>query len=373
MNESNTEVKGISSKKPKKNLKKDEDSKIQTLSDVEIPGKEGPTNKITKKSKSKTESNKIKSSKNQTTFAAESPEVPTKPIKRKKSKVNEIAVEIENVSNSPSEVKRKNKTKSLEQKIIKSTKTQSQSKEIDKKEDVKDGSKKNKKQLKKKIKAEQLQKKPKGLIKSQSNKDQIQPTTDVKHETKSTGKKQRGSTDLEHKKAEVENILEPQVADEKSDNQTESKGFPKHVGNTSDQENEEPKFNEEQESRTIFVGNLPLKITRSRVTNMFKQYGEVETVRFRSVPVADIKLPRKACVKMNKIHEKRTNMNAYVRFKNVESVEKALALNGLVIEEHTIRVDSAIKKTTTNSHAIFIGNLPFGKHRNQFLFSGLGV
>lgn len=152
-----------------------------------------------------------------------------------------------------------------------------------------------------------------------------------------------------------------QIKEKESSNEVTS-GFPKHLGNSSEQENKKFKLNEEQESRTIFVGNLPLKIPRDRVTNMFKKYGEVETVRFRSLPVADISLPRKACVKMNRIHEKRTNMNAYVRFKNIESVEKALEMNGEVVNEHTIRVDLALKKTKTSSHAVFIGNLPFGKY-----------
>lgn len=334
--------------------------------------------KVTNK-KTKPDSKKVKYPKDQKLLSEEISEketLPNKLSKKKKARLNTKSPENEIVEGSPVEDISKNKSikkakvQTLEKKAP--SKPQTQSEVVTDKSNLKEGTKKNKKQLKKKRKAKQLNKKGKTLMstkkaKSQSNGVKSQSTTDVNNETKSTNKKgikQKDITDLENKKTDIKNkISEPQETEKKSDDKAEPKGFPKHGGNNSKQENEEPKYNEEQESRTTFVGNLPLKITRSRVTNMFKTYGEVETVRFRSVPVADIKLPRKACVKMNKIHEKRTNMNAYVRFKNIESVEKALELNGHVIDEHTIRVDRAMKKTTVNSHAIFIGNLPFGKFR----------
>ena len=40
--------------------------------------------------------------------------------------------------------------------------------------------------------------------------------------------------------------------------------------------------------RTVFVGNLPLKIKKKALIKEFKQFGEIESVRIRSVPVLDV-------------------------------------------------------------------------------------
>jgi nucleolar protein 12 len=40
--------------------------------------------------------------------------------------------------------------------------------------------------------------------------------------------------------------------------------------------------------RTIFVGNLPLKVKKKTLLKEFKQFGEVESVRIRSVPLQDV-------------------------------------------------------------------------------------
>ncbi len=42
--------------------------------------------------------------------------------------------------------------------------------------------------------------------------------------------------------------------------------------------------------RTIFVGNLPLSATIKSITKLFRPFGEVESVRLRSVPVAGTKV-----------------------------------------------------------------------------------
>lgn len=40
--------------------------------------------------------------------------------------------------------------------------------------------------------------------------------------------------------------------------------------------------------RTVFVGNLPLKMKRKALLKEFKQFGEIESVRIRSVPILDV-------------------------------------------------------------------------------------
>jgi nucleolar protein 12 len=43
--------------------------------------------------------------------------------------------------------------------------------------------------------------------------------------------------------------------------------------------------------RTVFVGNLPLKLKKKALVKEFKQFGEVESVRIRSVPILDVSVP----------------------------------------------------------------------------------
>ncbi|KAI5741598.1 hypothetical protein M8J76_015256 [Diaphorina citri] len=271
--------------------------------------------------------------------------------KKKKAKLNK-GLEKSKLKSSKKVVVSKDaekETNIISEKTKNSSKVQAKPEPVENKTEPQESKKKNKKQLKK------------GLLDNSNNLNAEQTTSSelsakVNQNKKSITKKGKKTVTGDVDNKELPKSDNDTNTEQKSDEQ--AKGFPKHLENGSETK-DEPKFNEEQESRTIFVGNLPLKINRDRVTSMFKPYGEVETVRFRSVPVADITLPRKACIKMNKVHEKRTNMNAYVRFKNLESVEKALEMNGHVIDEHTIRVDKALTTTKSNSHSIFIGNIPF--------------
>jgi nucleolar protein 12 len=53
-------------------------------------------------------------------------------------------------------------------------------------------------------------------------------------------------------------------------------------------EEPEPFDDEKKLLRTVFVGNLPLKIKRKAIVKEFQQFGEVESVRIRSVPLVDV-------------------------------------------------------------------------------------
>eukprot|EP01130_Rhizamoeba_saxonica_P006677 TRINITY_DN2660_c0_g1_i5.p1 TRINITY_DN2660_c0_g1~~TRINITY_DN2660_c0_g1_i5.p1 ORF type:complete len:236 (-),score=74.53 TRINITY_DN2660_c0_g1_i5:864-1550(-) len=43
---------------------------------------------------------------------------------------------------------------------------------------------------------------------------------------------------------------------------------------------------EEQKNRTLFVGNLPCSSEKKEVKELFKQFGEIESIRFRSIAFA---------------------------------------------------------------------------------------
>lgn len=40
--------------------------------------------------------------------------------------------------------------------------------------------------------------------------------------------------------------------------------------------------------RTVFVGNLPLKVKKKALVKEFSQFGEIESIRIRSVPLLDV-------------------------------------------------------------------------------------
>ncbi|CAN1859969.1 RNA-binding protein 34 [Linum perenne] len=121
--------------------------------------------------------------------------------------------------------------------------------------------------------------------------------------------------------------------------------------------------------RTIFVGNLPLKVKKKALLKEFSQFGEVESVRIRSVPVMDTKIPRKGAILQNKINDAAGSVHAYIVYKAAESAEASLSHNMAVVAGNHVRVDRAcpprkkLKGDETplydNKRTIFVGNLPF--------------
>ncbi|GMH28805.1 hypothetical protein Nepgr_030648 [Nepenthes gracilis] len=121
--------------------------------------------------------------------------------------------------------------------------------------------------------------------------------------------------------------------------------------------------------RTVFVGNLPLKVKKKALLREFSQFGEIESVRIRSVPTLDSKKPKKVKIIHNKINEACDSVHAYIVFKTEQSSEASLAHNMAVVGGNHIRVDRACpprKKFKGDSaplydikRTVFVGNLPF--------------
>jgi len=130
----------------------------------------------------------------------------------------------------------------------------------------------------------------------------------------------------------------------------------------------------EKLSRTVFVGNVPVSVTRGELGALFaSEFGEVESVRLRSVPVVAAEdgdgdgavdertgrrkapatpeekakakekaLPRKAKVVLGVLNARRGTQNAYVVFVRPESVALAVARNlELVAGFNHLRIDRA--------------------------------
>lgn len=115
------------------------------------------------------------------------------------------------------------------------------------------------------------------------------------------------------------------------------------------------------QSRTVFVGNLPLSSTKKTLRLLFKDIGPIETIRFRSLVREDPSMPRKVAAIMRKAHPQKQSINAYVVFKEEQSVASALDRNGLELEPDLfIRVDRVSDSDSHNhKRSVFVGNLPF--------------
>ena len=112
---------------------------------------------------------------------------------------------------------------------------------------------------------------------------------------------------------------------------------------------------------TLFVGNLPLSMTRKRLRTLFSVHGTIESVRIRSVVgerVGGSKRP---------LLDKATRFNAYVVFSDASAAEAALELNGHVIEGQHLRVDMA-GNSRQHSHgkSVFVGNIPHEVTEEEF-------
>ncbi|XP_026560991.1 RNA-binding protein 34 [Pseudonaja textilis] len=128
--------------------------------------------------------------------------------------------------------------------------------------------------------------------------------------------------------------------------------------------------------RTLFVGNLPVSYTAQMLKAFFKEYGQIESIRFRSLIPAEDAISKKMAAIKQKLHPNMKYVNAYVVFKEESAANNALKCNGTEITSgFHIRVDLASKSTChDNKRSIFVGNMPYEIDdetvRNHFLECG---
>jgi len=101
----------------------------------------------------------------------------------------------------------------------------------------------------------------------------------------------------------------------------------------------------------------------SAIKNVFKKFGEIESMRLRNVAVKDLRVSKRVSIIKKNFHPQRSTANVYIRYKTIEQAENALQLNATQLQKHTIRVDMALNTGhKQNKHnGLFIGNLPYGK------------
>ncbi|KAF9128565.1 Nucleolar protein 12 [Mortierella sp. 14UC] len=144
-------------------------------------------------------------------------------------------------------------------------------------------------------------------------------------------------------------------------------------GGDSDDEDASPDTNKdgtkksddpERQARTAFVGNLAVtSMTKGdfkKLKAAFATFGPVESIRFRSIAFSEL-LPRKVAFITGKLHPERDVVNAYIVFKNKNSVAKAVAaMNGQLFLNKHIRVDTVDgAKKHQPKKSVFVGNLAF--------------
>ena len=148
-------------------------------------------------------------------------------------------------------------------------------------------------------------------------------------------------------------------------------------------------------ARTIFVGNIPAKAKKKALTNLFQEYGPVESLRLRSVPLKkDVILPRKAAVASGAVDPTRGSAHAYIIFTNVESAQNAVKNHNMKewLGQH-LRVDIAATASVKSStgadkaeksadvrydpaRSVFIGNLHLeatDEELIRFFINGVGA
>ncbi|NXV14783.1 RBM34 protein, partial [Cepphus grylle] len=134
-----------------------------------------------------------------------------------------------------------------------------------------------------------------------------------------------------------------------------------NTGTTVKQQKTKKVDDESVDRRTVFVGNLPVSCTAQALKSLFKEYGQIQSIRFRSLVPAEDTLSKKLAAIKRKVHPNVKFVNAYVVFKKECDAIKALNENGTEFASgFHIRVDIASKTSLhDNKRSIFLGNLSY--------------
>lgn len=119
---------------------------------------------------------------------------------------------------------------------------------------------------------------------------------------------------------------------------------------------------EEQDSRTLFIGNVPINADKNALRKIFAQYGTVESLRFRSITVNNPDKRLKSIIKQD-LHPERDSMVAYIVFDSEACIKPALKANGVEFGGKHLRVDSAKKTELTTRdyiNCVYVSGLPYG-------------
>ncbi|EYC19464.1 hypothetical protein Y032_0024g1094 [Ancylostoma ceylanicum] len=177
----------------------------------------------------------------------------------------------------------------------------------------------------------------------------------------------KGETVIKPKKQKKEQAQEP-INDEieSQDEPKQEKAKDRVQQRENRKRAHEQRMTLEEKKRTLFVGNAPISMDERECKKLFSQYGPIESVRMRSVmPTKETITKRIAHISHN-FHDKQKSLNFYVKFKDEESVQKALAYNGTILDRHRIRVDTCTSKAEYDRKlTVFVGNLPLDANEDE--------
>jgi nucleolar protein 12 len=120
----------------------------------------------------------------------------------------------------------------------------------------------------------------------------------------------------------------------------------------------------DKSARSVFLGNVPSNAISSKsdykkLKAFFATVGKISSIRFRSIAFSE-QIPRKAAFVNHKLHEKQKTVNAYIVYEDAASAREALKLNGSVVLDRHIRVDSVAHPGKQDpKRCVFVGNLDF--------------
>lgn len=131
----------------------------------------------------------------------------------------------------------------------------------------------------------------------------------------------------------------------------------------------------ERESKTIFVGNVSTETDKKVMANIFKQFGTLDKMWVRSVPVEqETAMSRKAKIILKKHSSNCNSKNFYILFKDKLAAERALVANATIVEGRHLHVTPASHIARDFKSTVFVGNLPFSCDEEELwtLFQNCG-
>lgn len=118
----------------------------------------------------------------------------------------------------------------------------------------------------------------------------------------------------------------------------------------------------EKTTNTVFVGNLPVDMSRTDIKKLFSKYGNVATVRLRCAALNKGARNKKGGIILKQF-EPGTSICAFIKYATGVGPKAALRLNGKVVKGHHIRVNVVDPTSKTEifekNKSVFLRNLPF--------------
>lgn len=219
--------------------------------------------------------------------------------------------------------------------------------------------------LNQKNKDKELQKEDK-QIKLKKNSSKLKPSQS-NHDTSNANNREQEETTLPHISAQThpinqttrpENTRSNKTGVAKSSSSTYVTTTPKKYLKKTSSHQDDPR-----NSRTLFIGNLPLNTTKKDVLKLVSPFGTIESLRQRSAAIGPGKLPVPVARKLGK-QLTGTSLNYYIVMATEDSASACLDLNGHDVGGRHIRVDLATP-TNDTQRSVFVGNVPFNTEEEE--------